>query len=183
MKQLRYAGDLLQNTAIAAPFGLGGAMIGHDLGHDDMDFLVDDYRSFDRAYRDLSPDIQKAYLAVTARPGMTPLDRVFVGMALDGELKRENFTDTPKTQADIAVMMAMDMRTKNPQLANVLRKLNQVEIDLIGEEINKGTTPSEVVKASREGEGVTATPAVLGALAGGTAGALGFNMIRRGPNV
>ena len=163
----RFAGEDL-----AMALGLVGAptaVAAHALSHDDMDYMAQDFKNFDRDFRAMSPDAQRAYIAITANNKLSGLDRALVGAALTGEM------GPPKeisTEGDRAMAQAAALRQKAPDVAAEVARLNQQELDLIVKEIDFGTTAQAVIGAAKnEGAGVSPVPAVVGGSLG-TAAAL-----------
>ena len=183
MNQQRFAGDRIDPISLKDRIGVpaiiagGGAIAGHGLTHDDMDYVVEEYKDFDRAFRSLQPEAQKAYVAITSRPKMSPLDRIMVNMAFDGEIEKP--LPNPKSEGDIAINMALQLKSQNPELAQVVRDLNQIEIDLIAKEIGEGTNPREVIQAAEDGAGVSGIPALIGTGVGAGAGMYAMRPGRR----
>ena len=178
MNQQRFAGDRARQAGLSALLGSSGGFLAHGLAHDDMDYLVEDVKVLNEAFQNMSPEAQSVYAEITG--GISGLDRAFVNMALDGELDPENYTAPPKTQGDVAVQKAMALRAKAPSVAQEVRQLNAVELDLIAKEIDKGITPQEVMQAHADGEGVSPIPALIG---GSTGAGLGIYAMRPGRRV
>ena len=180
MNHQRFAGDRAKQLGVGFLLGAPGGLLAHGLVHDDMDYLVQDFKALNQRFQNMSPEAQSVYVEITDRPGMSGLDRTFVNMALDGELDPEKYTAPAKTEGDVAVQMAMALRAKAPGVAQEVRQLNEIELNLIAKEIDKGTNPQEVMQASAAGEGVSFVPAFLG---GATATAIGMNAMRPGRRV
>jgi hypothetical protein len=180
MNHQRFAGDKAKQLGVASLLAASGGLLAHGLAHDDMDFLVHDFKVLNQRFQNMSPEAQSVYVEITGRPGMSGLDRAFVNMALDGELDPEKYTAPAKTEGDVAVQMAMALRAKAPSVAEEVRQLNEIELDLIAKEIDKGTNPQEVMEASAVGAGVSPIPAFLGGVTGST---IGMNVMRPGRRV
>ena len=81
----RFAGEDL-----AVALGLVGvptAVAAHAVSHDDMDYLAQDFKNFNRDFEAMSPNAQQAYLVITAENKLSGLDRALVGAALRGEME------------------------------------------------------------------------------------------------
>ena len=161
----RFAGEDL-----AVALGLVGvptAVAAHAVSHDDMDYMAQDFKNLNRDFDAMSPNAQKAYIAITAENKLSGLDRALVGAALRGEMEPPQ---TIKTDGDLAMAQAAALRQKAPEIAAEVERLNQQELDLIAKEIDFGTTPQAVIGAAQhEGAGVSPAPAIIGGSLGSAA--------------
>lgn len=161
----RFAGEDL-----AVALGLVGvptAVAAHAVSHDDMDYLAQDFKNFNRDFEAMSPNAQQAYLVITAENKLSGLDRALVGAALRGEMEPPK---TIKTEGDLAMAQAAALRQKAPEIAAEVERVNQIELNLVAKEIDRGTTPQAVIiAAEHEGAGVSPAPAIIGGSLGSAA--------------
>ena len=161
----RFAGEDL-----AVALGLVGvptAVAANAVAHDDMDYLAQDFKNFNRDFDAMSPTAQKAYLVITAEAKLSGLDRAFIGAALRGEMGPPKQIET---DADLAMAQAAALRQKAPEIAAEVERLNQQELNLVAKEIDKGVTPQAVISAAEyEGAGVSPAPAIIGGSLGSAA--------------
>ena len=161
----RFAGEDLAMALglVGAPTAVGA----HLVAHDDMDYLAQDFKNFNRDFEAMSPDAQQAYLAITAENMLSGLDRALVGAALRGEMGPPKVIET---EGDLAMAQAAALRQKAPEIAAEVERLNQIELNLVAKEIDKGVTPQAVISAAQnEGAGVTPAPAIIGGSLGSAA--------------
>ena len=70
---------------------------------------------------------------------------------------------TIKTEGDLAMAQAAALRQKAPEIAAEVERVNQIELNLVAKEIDRGTTPQAVIiAAEHEGAGVSPAPAIIG---------------------
>lgn len=152
----RAAGDALIATLFG---GVPAAVAVNAFAHDDMDYMAEDLKNFNRGFDAMSSDAQNAYIEITAKNKLSGLDRALVGAALRGEI------GPPKgigTEGDRAVAQAAALRQQAPEIAAEVEQLNNIELELVATEIKKGTTPQAVISAEQQGAGVSVVPALVG---------------------
>lgn len=152
----RFAGGTL---AAAILGGVPTAIGSQGLLHDDMDYLAQTYKEYEKGFASMSPEAQDAYITITANNKLSGLDRALVGEALEGQVEAP---EVIKTEGARAIAQAVQLRQQLPEVAAEVSQLNQQELDLIVQEIRHNTTPQDVMRAEEQGAGVTPIPALVG---------------------
>ena len=180
-----------RKRAVLAPllFGSLGAGFVDTVAHDELDYVVDKYKSWDSEYKKVAdqwPRVASAYDHLVSQGPFSIMDGYGILNFLKGSkavdlnsLTNEMFQEDPSLRHMAAATDISQKLGDEERLA--IQNIFQKELELMSQERlaemmdpEADYSSGRVVAAAEAGEGTSPIPALIGGLTGGTGAALGY---------